>query len=166
MLVLLVIYNHSPGYADDGVQPHVTAMVHADEKMVGWLTGERSQTVWLQRYLYKPHTHWYDIIVSLLYFSHFIATPSVAAVWYVRHRPSRRHFVTLWFTPSALGVMNLLRLPCGTTAVGGGARLPAAKYSTAPPRGWCSVGTVHEDNLLNAAKLDGANIICSHALLA
>ena len=49
-------------------------------------------TVWLQQHFYHPASvHWWDALATLVYASHFLATPVVAAVLWVRDR-------AVWFS--------------------------------------------------------------------
>jgi len=101
LIVVIVAYNFSRGAADDlGVPLHVTEPIHADQWLVGWLTGGQIPTVWLQQHLYTPgHVHWYDVLGSFVYFSHFVTAMIVAAVLWVRSprawAPFMRRFIAL-----------------------------------------------------------------------
>lgn len=84
-LALLVLYGYSRGLADDlGTTVHVTTPIRFDE----WLGGGTLPTAWLQEHLCgSPCTgaqpaHWYDLIASTVYFSHFVVPLSLAvALW-------------------------------------------------------------------------------------
>ncbi|TDB79144.1 inositol phosphorylceramide synthase, partial [Micromonospora fluostatini] len=58
VVILLVIYNLSRGFADNGAIPHAYELIVADRVMFGWLTGGDVPTVWLQQHLYKPDVQW------------------------------------------------------------------------------------------------------------
>ena len=74
-------------------------MIHADRDMFGWLTGGEVPTMWLQHHLYDPHhMRWYDVLASLIYFSHFVVALIVAAVLWLRNRHRWASFVRRWFT--------------------------------------------------------------------
>lgn len=162
VVVLLVVYNYSRGYADNGVQPHVTEMIHADEWLTGWATGGEIPTLWLQHHLYNAaHAQWYDVLASFVYFSHFLAALIVAAVLWVRSRANFGSFTRRWFTLCALGLVTYFIYPAAPPWW-------AAQYQYIPPvmhgiavRGWYALGMHHSGNMLNAAKLDAANQIAA-----
>src|SRR4051812_34529763 len=65
-----------------GLPLHITEPAVADSRIFG-----QSPTVWLQDAWYTPSSpHWYDVIVALVYVSHFVAIPVVTAVLWFRHR--------------------------------------------------------------------------------
>jgi membrane-associated phospholipid phosphatase len=162
VVLLLVVYNYSRGYADNGVTPHVTELIHADEWMFGWATGGEIPTLWLQHHLYNPeHAQWYDVVASFVYFSHFLAALIVAAVLWVRNRANFGAFTRRWFTLCALGLVTYFAYPAAPPWW-------AAQYQYISPvmhgiavRGWYALGMHHSGNMLNAAKLDAANQIAA-----
>ena len=162
VVILLVVYNFSRGYADNSVTPHITSMIHADTWLFGWATGGEIPSVWLQDHLYRPaHAQWYDVLVSFVYFSHFLAAPVVAAVLWFRNRPAWGAFVRRWFTLSALGLVTYFiypAMPPWLAAQDG--FLPAIVHGVAT-RGWYAIGMAHGGNLLNAAQLDAANLVAA-----
>lgn len=162
IVILLVIYNFSRGYADNGVTPHITEMIDADEWMFGWATGGEVPTLWLQHHLYDPvHARWYDVLVSLVYFSHFLTALIVAGVLWVRDRTAWASFARRWFTLSALGLATYFLYPAAPpwwAATYG--YLPDVVHGVAT-RGWYAIGMRHGGNALNAAKLDAANQIAA-----
>ncbi|WP_342761117.1 phosphatase PAP2 family protein [Cryptosporangium aurantiacum] len=107
IVLLLVAYDFSRGLADNGVAPHVTEMIHADE----WLTGV-IPTVWAQEHLYDPdQIHWYDVLASFVYFSHFVVCLTIAAVLWFRSRPLWGAFMRRWFTLTAAGLVTYFVYP-------------------------------------------------------
>ncbi len=103
-IVLLVVYNLSRGYADHGAVPHVHEMITADARMWGWATGGLPPTVWLQQHLYDPtRIHWWDLAASFVYFTHFVATPAIAVVLWLRNRARWAAFMRRWIALSRPG---------------------------------------------------------------
>ncbi|MGH3669572.1 MAG: hypothetical protein ACRDSH_02900, partial [Pseudonocardiaceae bacterium] len=93
VLAVLVGYDYSRGIAAHGLAPHVTAMIRADEL----LTGGRLPTLWLQQHFYDPvRVHWWDVLASVVYLSHFVAVPGVATVLWLRQRQAWSAFVRRW----------------------------------------------------------------------
>jgi hypothetical protein len=162
LIVLLALYNVSRGYADDGTSPHAAAMIHADERLWGWLTGGQIPTLWLQHHLYDAfHIHWYDILASLVYFSHFVTALTVAAVLWMRNRQMWASFVRRWFTLTALGLATYFLYPAAPPWW-------AAKYGLITPinqnaitRGWSALGLHFAGDLLADVKLDAANPVAA-----
>ncbi len=153
IVLLLEAYNFSRGFADEGATPHVMEMVAADRGMFGWLTGGMVPTVWLQQHLFDPdHIHWWDVIVSWVYFSHFVATPVTAAVLWLRNRALWASFTRRWFTLSALGLATYFLYPAAPPWW-------AAKYGLIEPvtrassRAWSAIGLHGAGNVLNAGQV-------------
>jgi hypothetical protein len=108
VLVLLVGYDYSRGIAAHGLAPHVTAMIRADEL----LAGGRLPTLWLQQRFYDPlHVRWWDVVVSVVYLSHFVAVPGAATVLWLRQRQVWSEFVRRWLFLTIAGVATYLAYP-------------------------------------------------------
>jgi hypothetical protein len=153
IVLLLEVYNFSRGLADEIGTPHVMEMVASDRVMFGWLTGGTVPTVWLQTHLYDPTgIHWYDVFASWVYFSHFVATPVVAVVLWVRNRDRFTRFAHRWFALSALGLATYFLYPAAPPWW-------AAKYGLIEPvarisgRAWNAIGLHGAGNVLNAGQL-------------
>ena len=82
-----------PKIATVTARAHVTEMIRVDQ----WLFGGTVPTVTLQRHFYDVGVvHWWDAIAVPVYFSHFIASLSVAlALWLVSYRLYRQFVWTL-----------------------------------------------------------------------
>jgi hypothetical protein len=153
IVILLEVYNISRGFADNAGVPHVMEMVAADRFAFGWLTGGEVPTVWLQHHLYSPdRIHWWDVAASWVYFSHFVATPVVAAVLWLRDRVRWARFVRRWFVLSAAGLATYFLYPAAPPWW-------AAKYGLIEPvarisgRAWNAIGLHGAGNVLNAGQL-------------
>lgn len=162
VVALLVAYNLSRGYADNGVAVHVTSMIDADRHMWGWLTGGELPTAWLQEHLYSArHIYWYDVVMSFVYFSHFIVTPVVATILWIRSREWWKSFVVRWFTLSALGLLTYFLYPAAPPWWAGKHGYIAELPSGVATRGWSAIGLHGAGNVLNAAKIDVANQVAA-----
>jgi len=153
VVVLLEAYNLSRGFADNGATPHVLELVAADKAMSGWLTGGQVPTVWLQQHLYDPRVvHWWDVVVSWVYFSHFVTALAVALVLWVRDRTRWGAFMRRWFFLSAAGLTTYFAYPAAPPwwAAKYGLIEPVARIST---RGWQAIGLHGAGNVLNAGQL-------------
>ncbi|HEV7898751.1 MAG TPA: phosphatase PAP2 family protein [Planosporangium sp.] len=152
VVVLLQIYNLSRGFADQGVVPHAMEMVAADRGMFGWLTDGRVPTLWLQHYLYDPDgIHWWDVCASWVYFSHFVVTPAVAVVLWLRDRVRWVAFVVRWILLSAAGLATYFLYPAAPPwwAARYGLIDPVERVST---RAWDAIGLHGAGNLINAGQ--------------
>jgi hypothetical protein len=160
-VALLVGYDLSRGYADHGVVPHVHEMRDADIRMWGWLTGGSPPTVWLQRHLYDPaRIHWWDVIASFVYFSHFVTAPAIAGVLWLRDRHRWAAFMRRWIVLSAAGLATYFAYPAGPPwwAAQHDLIAPVARIST---RGWDAIGLHGAGDVLHAAQLDAANPVAA-----
>jgi membrane-associated phospholipid phosphatase len=79
----LMLYDITRGLADTLGRPiHVTEPLNAEK----WLFNGTVPTQWLQEHLYHAQVQWYDVLVALVYCSHFVVVWAYAAVLYVTHR--------------------------------------------------------------------------------
>ena len=105
---VLVGYDYSRGLAAHGLAPHITAMIKVDE----FLAGGRLPTLWLQQHLYDPQrVHWWDVLASVIYLSHFVAVPGAAGVLWLRRRQMWSAFVRRWLLLAIAGVATYLAYP-------------------------------------------------------
>jgi hypothetical protein len=102
---LLLLYDLSRGMADGlGVPVHVTELVAADR----WLTGGTLPTVWLQEHW---QADWWSALASLVYGSHFVVTPLVLAVLWLRNRDQWVRYARLVLALSAAGLVTYVLYP-------------------------------------------------------
>ena len=107
--LVLTAYDLTRGFADNGAKPHVQEMIRFDRWLAG---GHDLPTLWLQRHFYDVNTvHWWDVIVSAVYFSHFIATPVAAMVLWMRNREQWTRFTRRWITLSIAGLATYFLFP-------------------------------------------------------
>jgi membrane-associated phospholipid phosphatase len=160
--LLLVIYNVSRGYADDLFNPHVTELLHADEWMFGWLTGGEVPTVWLQQQLYRPDVvQWWEVVVSLIYVSHFLAVPTIGVILWLRRRDQWARFMRRWFTLSVAGLITYFLYPAAPPWW-------ASKFNYLPEHveristnGWNAIGLHSAGNTLNALQVEASNPVAA-----
>ena len=162
VIVLLELYNVSRGSADDLFQPHVTPMIHADERMFGWFTGGKIPTIWLQEHLYHPgHVPWWAVVVTLVYTSHFLTVPTVAVILWMRNRDLSYRFMRRWIALSAAGLITYFLYPAAPpwwAAQHGYLADPIARLST---DGWSVLGLRSAGNTLNALQADQSNLVAA-----
>ncbi|QLQ40515.2 phosphatase PAP2 family protein [Micromonospora robiginosa] len=160
---LLVVYNISRGYADNLFAPHVTELIAADRWMFGGVTGGDVPTAWLQRHLYEPGAvQWWEVAVSVVYFSHFLAVPTVAVVLWMRSRPQWGRFMRRWFTLCVAGLVTYFVYPAAppwwAAEPQHGALVDVQRIST---NGWEAIGLHGAGNALNALQVEASNPVAA-----
>jgi len=146
----LVAYDVSRGIATlAGLPVHEGDLAAADR----WLFHGTLPTVWLQQRLLDPGSpHWYDAVATLIYTSHFLATPIVAAVLWLRDREIWLAFVRRVVALSVAGVVTYVFFPAAPPwyAARDGVIPPVIRASA---RGWLWLHLNHAGNLLSEGQL-------------
>ncbi len=107
-VLMWIAYDESRGIADRVGMP---IQVESVRDMDRFLFFGHDPTVWLQYRFYEGATsvRWYDVVGSIVYYSHFIVPPVVIATLYVvnRHEWSRymRRFATVLFVACTMFVL-------------------------------------------------------------
>jgi hypothetical protein len=105
LVALLMLYDLSRGLADGlGVAVHVGELAAADR----WLGGGVLPTVWLQQHWTAS---WWAALASLVYSSHFVVTPLVLAVLWLRDRARWARYAWLVLALSAAGLVTYVFYP-------------------------------------------------------
>jgi membrane-associated phospholipid phosphatase len=106
---ILLLYDSTRGVVDSlGISVHLTDIADAE----AWLFGGHIPSVWLQERFYVPgEAQWYDAVFTLVYTSHFIATPALAAVLWVRNRERWKAFVARVVVLSLAGLATYTLFP-------------------------------------------------------
>jgi len=160
--LLLVIYNVSRGYADDLFDPHVTELLHADEWMFGWLTGGEVPTVWLQQQLYRPDVvQWWEVVVSLIYVSHFLAVPTIGVILWLRQRDQWGRFMRRWFTLSVAGLITYFLYPAAPPWWASTYHFLPEQVARISTNGWNAIGLHSAGNTLNALQVEASNPVAA-----
>ncbi len=148
--VVLVVYDVSRGIAKLVNLPlHESDVAGADR----WLFGGTVPTVWLQDHFLDPGSpHWYDAAATLVYTSHFLATPIVAAVLWLRNREVWIAFITRVIALSIAGLVTYVLFPAAPPwyAARDGVIAPVIRASA---RGWLWLHVNHAGNLLSEGQL-------------
>jgi membrane-associated phospholipid phosphatase len=105
----LYLYDYTRGLADRLGRPiQVNLPIDFDR----WLFHGTVPTVWLQQHFFDPsRVHWYDIVVSLVYFSHFFVVWIVAAVLYARSRAEWARWARRLLLLSYAGLVTFMLFP-------------------------------------------------------
>ncbi len=160
---LLEVYNISRGYADRFFAPHVTELIAVDEWMFGWFTGGRTPTEWLQDHLYQRDVvQWWEVVVSLVYFSHFLTLPTIAVVLWMQSRRQWARFMRRWFLLCVFGLITYFLYPAAppwwAARPEHGALIEATRIST---NGWKAIGLEGAGNVLNTLQVDASNPVAA-----
>jgi len=137
-LLLMVAYWLGRGLADGiGIPPHYSMPIRVDE----WLGGGVVPTVRLQHaWCAEPCVrtlppHWYDVLLTTVYASHFLVALTLAGVLWVRNRVEwvrwLRRYITLLFAGLAIYVVYPMAPPWMAARDG---YLPEVHRTTS--RGW------------------------------
>jgi len=148
--LVLVAYDFSRGLATwVGLPLHESDIADADR----WLFGGTVPSVWLQQHLLHPGSpQWYDGLATLIYTSHFLATPSMAAVLWLRDRECWWAFIARVVGLSLAGLVTYVLFPGAPPwyAARDGVIGPVIR---ATARGWIWLHVNHAGNLLSEGQL-------------
>jgi hypothetical protein len=160
--LLLVVYNISRGYADDLFSPHVTELIDADEVMFGWFTGGQVPTTWLQEHLYRPGVvQWWEVVVTLIYVSHFLTVPTVAVILWVRSRAQWARFIRRWFTLCVFGLITYFLYPAAPPWWAYKYGFLSEHVDRISTTGWDAIGLHGAGNTLNALQVEASNPVAA-----
>jgi membrane-associated phospholipid phosphatase len=148
--LVLVVYDVSRGLADwVGMPLHESDVAAADRGLFGGTV----PTVWLQDHFLHPGSpQWYDAVATLIYTSHFLATPIVAAVLWIRNRERWIAFITRVIVLSLAGLVTYVLFPAAPPwyASRDGVIAPVIRASA---RGWIWLRVNHAGNLLSEGQV-------------
>ena len=155
---VLMVYDISRGLATTVDMPvHEHDIVTAEQSLFGGSV----PTVWLQHHFYDPAVvHWYDFAATLVYTTHFLATPLLAAVLWIRNRAVWLAYIARVVVLAFAGLVTYVLFPEAPPwlAARDGLIDPVSRLSA---RGWIWLhfGNLHE--LLENAQRDGSNPVAA-----
>ena len=117
--------------------------------------------MWLQHHLYNPdHVYWYDALCTLIYTSHFLVTPVLAAVLWIRNRALWLRYITRVIVLSVAGLITYVLFPEAPPwlAARDGLTEPVARLSA---RGWIWLHASNVHSALATAQNDGSNPVAA-----
>lgn len=158
--LVLYLYDYSRGLARwIGLPLHMADVAAADRDVFGVVP-----TVWLQQHFLTPGSpHWYDAAATLVYTTHFLATPIVAAVFWLRNRALWVAFITRVLALSVAGLLTYVFFPAAPPWY-------AAREAVIGPvirssaRGYLWLHLNHAGNLLTAGQLASNNVAAMPSL--
>jgi hypothetical protein len=133
LIAVLMLYDVSRGMADGlGIPVHVTELAAADR----WLADGVLPTAWLQEHW---GADWWAAVASLVYSSHFVVTPVVLAVLWLRDRARWVRYARLVIALSAAGLVTYVLYPAAPPwlAARDGVIEPVDRISSS---GWAVLG--------------------------
>jgi membrane-associated phospholipid phosphatase len=146
----LVVYDHTRGVADTLGRPVLLeGLVDAEQAVFG-----AQPVIELQERFYDPAAvHWYDVVASLVYFSHFFAAWVVAAVLYVVSRQAWVRYARRLFTLTFAGLATYVLVPAAPPwyAAHVGLLPPVERAAT---RGWWEIGVPTAGQLVERGQAD------------
>jgi hypothetical protein len=157
VLVLLEAYDLSRLFAAHWLPPHITFMIRVDRAIFGVVPTE-----WLQQHLYRPgHPQWWDIAISLVYFSHFVVSLTVAVVLWLRNRATWAAYMRRFFFLTVAGLLTYFLFPAAPPWY-------AAKYgylhdpvSRLSGEGWRAMGFKTASNLVDVGQEHFSNPVAA-----
>lgn len=155
---VLLLYDQTRGVADKlGIALHEADIVRWEK----WCFGGTEPTIWLQQHLYNPvHVYWYDALCTLVYTSHFLATPVLAAVLWLRDRALWLRYISRVVALSVAGLITYCVFPEAPPwlAARDGLTEPVARLSA---RGWIWLHAGNLNSVLENAQNDGSNPVAA-----
>jgi membrane-associated phospholipid phosphatase len=142
---VLIAYDYTRGVADAlGMPLHVADVAAVDRFAFGQVP-----TVWMQNHFFDPGSpHWYDAVATLAYASHFLATPIMAAILWIRDRAVWMRFARRVIALAVAGLATYILFPAAPPwyAAQVGVIEPVVRASG---RGWYWLHINHAGNLLD-----------------
>lgn len=152
LLGALLVYDYTRGIADSlGMSVRVSELADAERG----LFGGTAPTVWLQERLYDAaEVRWWDVGVSLVYFSHFIVPWVLAAVLYLWDRDWWAGYMRRIILLSYLGLVTYILLPAAPPWYAAEHGALGAPVERAATRGWDLLGLRTASSWLADAQAD------------
>ena len=133
--LLMVAYDYSRGFARTiGLPVHFTPQIDVDR----FLFFGHVPTVWLQERLAQPDPHWWQVLVTICYLSHFILPFAVAGVLWWRDRTAFLSFAGRFLTLAWAGVSTYILFPAAPPWIASSNGPSSLRGGHAP-----YIGTVH-----------------------
>jgi hypothetical protein len=149
-LAVLTVYLYSRGIADDlgFVSVHVTAPIKVDR----WLFGGTLPTEYLQAKLCgtpcerTTPRHWYDVILTTVYYSHFVVALTIAAVLWLRDRGAWVWFMRRYLSLNILALVVYITYPMAPPWLAAQQGAVSGHIARITGRGWYDLraGDLHQ----------------------
>ncbi|MDA3040551.1 MAG: phosphatase PAP2 family protein [Actinomycetota bacterium] len=143
MASIWMMYDETRGAADRVGMPLQASSVRDIDRFV---FGGTDPNVWLQqRYFSDAVVHWYDVVASIVYYSHFIVPVVILTVLRVRYRAQWVRFMRRFATVLTMACISYVLLPTAPPWMASGGST-SIRLSLLPPlerpagRGWDAIG--------------------------
>jgi membrane-associated phospholipid phosphatase len=133
-------YDYSRGIADSVGFP---LQVELPRNIDRFLFFGTDPNVWIQEQFLRPTIQWYDVLGSLVYFTHFIFPVAMSVFFWIRYRSEWVRYVRRFATVLFAGVATYVVLPTAPPWMASSAKFP---YQIMEPlerttgRGWNWLG--------------------------
>lgn len=143
--LVLVAYLYSRGLSDEllNTTVHWTLPIHADR----WLTGGHDlPTQYLQERLCgdpcvrSSAPRWYDVVLTTVYYSHFVVAMTLALVLWVRNRADWAAWLTRYLTMNVAGLVVYVLYPMAPPWLAAKEGYLAEGLPRLTGRGWSDIG--------------------------
>jgi PAP2 superfamily protein len=145
LIAVLLAYDASRGLADGlGMPVHVAELADADR----WLGAGVLPTVWLQEHV---QADWWKAVATLVYSSHFVVTPVVLAVLWLRDRARWARCARLVVALSLAGLATYVLYPAAPPWLAAQEQViePVARITSS---GWAVLGLPRAGVLLDSGQ--------------
>lgn len=152
LLGALLLYDHTRGIADTlGMPLRVTELVDAERA----LFGGHLPTLWLQEQFYTPgQLHWWDVVASVVYYSHFVLPWALAAAFYIVSRPLWWGYIRQVLLLSYLGLLSYILVPAAPPWYAALTGVIDGEVHRNIGDGWSVIGLRFADVWLDQARAD------------
>ncbi|MDN7120754.1 phosphatase PAP2 family protein [Nocardioides sp. ChNu-153] len=141
---VLVVYMYSRGLSDEliGMPVSYTMPVRVDE----WLTGGTLPTAYLQDALCgdpclrSSDPRWYDVVLTTVYYTHFVASLTLALVLWVRDRAAWVVWLTRYLAMNVAGLVVYVLYPMAPPWLAAQDGYLAEEVVRLTGRGWRDLG--------------------------
>jgi hypothetical protein len=169
-LLVLTVYLYSRGLADDlgFVAVHVTAPIEVDRAMFGGTL----PTEYLQEKLCgnpcdrTAPPHWYDLVLTTVYYSHFVVALSIAGVLWLRDRSSWVRYMRRYLSLNVVAVVVYIGYPMAPPWLAAQDGALSEHISRITGRGWHELGAGNFHQKLSAVGNPVAAMPSLHAGIA
>ena len=109
IVAILLVYDLTRGAADSlGIATHMTTMIDFDRFVFFGTT----PTEWIQEQIHQPGVlNWWDIALSVVYFSYFLVPFALAGYLWIRERPEYLRFMRRLVTLAIAGLITYILFP-------------------------------------------------------
>lgn len=138
--VMWLSYDYSRGIADSFGFPLQVEMPRNVDRFLFFGT---DPNVWIQEQFLSDSTRWYDVVGSLVYFTHFLFPVAMSVYFWMRNREQWLRYIRRFATVLFAGVVTYIVLPTAPPWMASSTRYP---YQILEPlarttgRGWNALG--------------------------